>query len=182
MKNATLLLVLFLGVLLVGCTTTIPVTSIDHLNLRVEEVKNELKLQGYQPTGAYHEYGNQALYTKYPRGEGKISTTENNDYANTDRYIFANADGDKVEYSVMYRVRDYSPGTVYYLLSVDLVGCTVSNPETHEQLCGENSVINQKIGHMPQDITVKVWDPIPNIIIMSVLLVGGVVTGAVLTL
>lgn len=146
------------AVLLSSCTTTIPATSKAKMDETIDQVKYDLRQQGYYASGfsseqkAVHDYG-----AKSSSGGAGHEDFESNAIINVDTYRFENSDGNKMQFQVQYMVKEDKNGV--YLAEVSTMGCESSKVQDYESLCGRHSPI-KKLDSMPQDGKAKVANPV----------------------
>lgn len=81
-----------------------------------------------------------------------------NDYFNTDVYTFNNGNGEEVELLLKYRMRYSKYSEINYMESVELIGCSTSNANDYDKICGYHSQIRHLFTNIPQDIDVTLYD------------------------
>ena len=140
---------------LAACTGPMYVTSVPSYNNTIYDVMSALESQGYTFTGREHEIRNTTRQST-PPFEGNVNSSNwiPLEYVNVDTYRFADSTGNTMSFTVEYRSSsDHTNGTIYYS-DVQTAGCSTSNSEDYERLCGDRSPIRM-FDTIKKDMTVK---------------------------
>jgi len=140
---------------LAACTGPMYVTSVPTYNKTIDEVVAAIESQGYAFIGKEHDIRNTTRQSA-PPFEGNVNSSNwiPLDYVNVDTYRFADSAGNTMSFTVEYRSsNDHTNGMVYYA-DVQTAGCTTSNSNDYERLCGDRSPIRM-LDTIQKDMTVK---------------------------
>lgn len=144
MNKFPILLILCLAAMLfTGCYDTYYVASYNDYYSDLEKATLELYDMGYKLTGKESKQENK-LYAEavsYSTENG-FGTAMQNDYINTDKYVFKDNNGNQMSYSVSYK-RVLSDDDVLCVMNVNIPQCETSNPNDFARMCGDNSPIRK---------------------------------------
>ena len=157
MRTKHFVCLLATAAILSSCTMTIPATSKSKMNETVEDVKVQLKQQGYFSSGFSSEQTTFEDYGASKSGSTAGSTElKSNATGFVDTYRFENDGGDQMSFQIKYIVNDKN--NVMYVADVSVLGCQTSKVKDYENMCGNQSPI-RKLESMPQDGIVEIPDP-----------------------
>jgi len=141
--------------ILASCTGPKYVTSEPTYNNTVDEVVAAIEEQGYTFTAKKHNRRNERRHpVSHMEGDNTYSDWMPNDLINLDTYCFVDGNGNTMQLEVQYRLGvNHQCGAIYYS-EVQTVGCSTSNPEHYESLCGDRSPIHL-LDTIHKDMTVK---------------------------
>ncbi len=170
MKKTALLIMITAVFGLTSCTTTLNVTSIERFNEDLNTVKSDFNNQGYVLAGVENENktevtsGTGSFWKRWWDGT-LMYVDQYVDYT----YTFSNSEGNDVEILLRCRQDSSMLCDCNYYKTVELLGCKTSKREDYEKMCGENSMVNLKLGKMEQDKRIKIYDTntIVNLVYIS---------------
>ena len=143
----------------------------------IASTEQNINYEGFKRTGA-----TRGSNTDVTRSEGFIYmpnvgivpySDEEKNVTTIDNYSFVNRNGNTFDYSVAYELKQ-SYDKILFVENVRIIGCSTSNPDLYESLCGNNSPINQ-INHIDKTDEVKVFDSTKTWITVIFSLVGLVI-------
>ena len=116
-----------------SCTTTYQVTSKAALNKALDNVAIELRSKGYYPVGMSTDTKNEVTITgqSYSKHAG-YGTLMDNNYITNDTYRFADTNGNSMNYTVSYQLRNNN-GFIY-VTDLQVKGCETSNIKEYTNL------------------------------------------------
>ena len=143
------------AIALAACVGPIHVTSIPAYNNTIDKVVAGIESEGYKYVGVNHDTRNERRHeVAHMEGDNTYSGWIPNDIVNIDTYSFADAEGNTMNFTVQYKGGiDHTGGTFYYT-DVKVVGCSTSNKQDNERLCGEHSPV-WTLDTIQTDMTVK---------------------------
>ena len=151
----TALITMAAALLFVSCTGTKYVTSAPTYNNTVDSVVATIEEQGYIFTGTKHDRRNERRHpVSHMEGDNTYSDWMPNDLLNLDTYCFIDSAGNTMQFEVQYRSGVAPQNGAFYYSEVQTVGCSTSNPEHYERLCGDRSPI-RLLDTIRKDMTVK---------------------------
>lgn len=138
----------------------------------ISQVRDELTRQGFNQTGFNTETKNDLVVVGTTQHEEDLVSTElKNNYVTRDTYLFTDAEGNRMSYTVSYQLKETRKG-VPFVDCVEVVGCEVSSPADYDKMCGATSPINRFVT-MKKDQRIKVLNGTKTIILTGgVTLVG----------
>ena len=150
-----LLMASVVAIALAACVGPMHVTSIPAYNSTIDNVVAGIESDGYKLVGVNHDTRNERRHeVAHMEGDNTYSGWIPNDIVNIDTYSFADAEGNTLNFTVQYKGGiDHTSGTFYYT-DVQVVGCSTSNKQDNERLCGEHSPV-WTLDTIQNDMTVK---------------------------
>ncbi len=150
-----LLMASVVAIALTACVGPMHVTSVPAYNNTINMVVAGIEGEGYKLVGNNHDTRNERRHeVAHMEGDNTYSGWIPNDMVNIDTYSFADAEGNTMNFTVQYKGGiDHTGGTFYYT-DVKVVGCSTSNKQDNERLCGEHSPV-WTLDTIQQDMTVK---------------------------
>ena len=150
-----LLMASVVAIALTACVGPMHVTSVPAYNNTIDKVVAGIESEGYKLVGNNHDTRNERRHeVAHMEGDNTYSGWIPNDMVNIDTYSFADGAGNTMNFTVQYKGGiDHTSGTFYYT-DVKVVGCSTSNKQDNERLCGEHSPV-WTLDTMQQDMTVK---------------------------
>ena len=150
-----LLIICAAVIVLSACVGPKRVTSVSAYNNTIDAVVARIESEGYTFVNKKHDRRNERRHqVAHMEGDNTYSDWIPNDLLNLDTYSFIDSAGNTMQFEVQYRAEvDHQNGTVYYT-EVQTVGCSTSNREHYERLCGDRSPIRM-LDTIPTDMTVK---------------------------
>ncbi|MBR4229688.1 MAG: hypothetical protein IKR83_03160 [Bacteroidales bacterium] len=141
--------------LLAGCVGPMHVTSVPAYKSSIDNVVAGIESEGYKLVGNNHDTRNERRHeVAHMEGDNTYSDWIPNDMVNIDTYSFADGAGNTMNFTVQYKGGiDHTGGTFYYT-DVQVVGCSTSNKQDNERLCGEHSPV-WTLDTIPTDMTVN---------------------------
>ena len=141
--------------LLAGCVGPMHVTSVPAYNNTINMVVAGIESEGYKLVDNSHDTRNERRHeVAHMEGDNTYSDWIPNDMVNIDTYSFADGAGNTMNFTVQYKGGiDHTGGTFYYT-DVKVVGCSTSNKQDNERLCGEHSPV-WSLDTIQKDMTVK---------------------------
>ena len=150
------IIVLFLTALVLSaCTGPMYVTSVPTYNNTVNKVVAAIEDQGYSFVEKKHDTQNQSRLAA-PPFEGNVNSSDwiPLEFVNLDTYCFADTDGNKMSFVLLYRIGvDHTNGVVYYT-DVQTDRCFTTNDKDYVRLCGERSPLRM-LDTIQKDMTIK---------------------------
>ena len=125
-----------------ACVGPKGVTSVSAYNSTIDAVVAGIESEGYSFVRKNHDLRNERRHqVAHMEGDNTYSHWIPNDLLNLDTYSFIDSTGNTMQFEVQFRAEvDHQNGTVYYT-EVQTVGCSTSNREHYERLCGDRSPI-----------------------------------------
>lgn len=144
-----------MALILTACVGPMHVTSVPAYNNTINMVVAGIESEGYKLVGNNHDTRNERRHeVAHMEGDNTYSDWIPNDMVNIDTYSFANTAGNTMSFIVQYKGgMDHTNGTFYYT-DVKVVGCSTSNKQDNERLCGEHSPV-WSLDTIQKDMTVK---------------------------
>lgn len=159
MKKYTIIYIVFLCFFMTGCYSTVNVTSKDRFDNAISSTTGKLNQIGYRKTGAAT-----GKNTEITRSEGFVYmpnvgvlpySDEQKNETTIDNYFFVDSDGNTLNYSVAYELKE-SHDKIWYVDNANVVGCATGNPDKYESLCGDSSFIRQ-LNYLEKTDTVSIY-------------------------
>lgn len=156
MKLKQLYLSILALLCLSSCTTTYHVTSKASLDKALDNIAIELSNKGYYPAGTSTDTKNEVTVTgqSYSKYSG-YGTLMGNNYITSDTYRFADTNGNSMNYTVSYQLKNNNG--FLYVTDLQIKGCETSNVKEYTNLCGSASP-TKIIDSLPKDSSVNLYD------------------------
>ena len=138
-----------------ACVAPMQVTSIPAYNTAVDKVVAGIGREGYSFVGKTHDTRNERRHqVAHMEGDNTYSDWLPNDIVNVDTYNFTDNAGNTMSFKVQFKGGiDHTNSTLYYN-GVSVVGCSTSNKQDYERLCGSQSPV-WTLDTIEKDMTVK---------------------------
>lgn len=138
-----------------ACGGPMHVTSVPMYNSSVDAVVASIESKGYKYVGKNHDTRNERRHEiAHMEGDNTYSAWVPNGIVNIDTYSFADGAGNTMSFIVQYKGgMDHTNSTFYYN-EVKVVGCSTSDKQDYERLCGSQSPV-WTLDTIKRDMTVK---------------------------
>ncbi len=138
-----------------ACVGPMHVTSVPAYNSTIDKIVAGIEESGYNYVGMNHDTRNERRHqVAHMEGDNTYSDWLPNDIVNVDTYNFSDNAGNTMSFKVQFKGGiDHTNSTLYYN-GVSVVGCSTSNKQDYERLCGSQSPV-WTLDTIEKDMTVK---------------------------